>query len=381
MTIVHLVVILACALICCGCSMVSAAGGASGRWSEKKAGDWYAKQPWLVGCNFIPSTAINQLEMWQADSFDLATIDKELALAKGLGFNSVRVFLHDMLWEQDSKGFLDRIDQFLAVADKHGIGVMFVLFDGCWDPQPHLGKQRDPKPHVHNSGWVQGPSGEVLRDPSKHAALQAYVKGVIGRFKDDKRVQVWDIYNEPDNTNVNAYGEQSKTKTEVPDKPQLALALITKAFAWAREAMPSQPITSGVWVGSWKSLEEMSPMSRFCVEHSDIITFHNYTALDELKPRVEHLRQFNRPLLCTEYMARPVDSTFETILPYFKEQRIAAYNWGFVDGKSQTIYPWDSWKKQYTDEPPVWFHDIFRKDGTAYREDEVKLIRSLTGVK
>jgi hypothetical protein len=221
----------------------------------------------------------------------------------------------------------------------------------------------------------------VLKDPSKHAALEAYVKGVIGRFKDDRRVQMWDIYNEPDNTNVNAYGEHSKTKTEIPDKPQLALALITKAFAWAREAKPSQPITSGVWAGSWKSLDEMSPMARFCVEHSDVITFHNYTSLDELKPRVQHLRQFNRPLLCTEYMARPVGSTFEAILPYFKEQKIAAYNWGFVDGKSQTIYPWDSWKTQYTAEPPVWFHDIFRKDGTAYREEEVKVIRSLTGAK
>jgi hypothetical protein len=378
MTLFHcLVVAVACLALCC--NLVSGAER-SERWSEQKANDWYAKQPWLVGCNFIPSNAINQLEMWQPESFDLATIDKELALAKGLGFNTVRVFLHDLLWERDAKGLLDRIDQFLGVADKHGIGVMFVLFDGVWDPDPRLGKQRDPAPHVHNSGWVQSPSRDILKDPARHSNLAAYVKGVIGRFKGDRRVQVWDIYNEPDNTNVNAYGSNSKTKTELPNKPELALALITKAFAWAREAGPSQPITSGVWAGSWKTLDAMSPMARFCAEQSDVISFHTYTPLAETKGRVDDLRQFNRPILCTEYMARPAGSTFEAILPYFKEHKIAAYNWGFVDGKSQTIYPWDTWQKQYTAEPPVWFHDIFRKDGKPYREEEVKLIRSLTDV-
>ncbi len=381
MTLFHCLLAVACFALCC--NLVSGAEQTSQRWSEQKANDWYAEQPWLVGCNFIPSNAINQLEMWQPDTFDPATIDKELALAKGLGFNSVRVFLHDLLWVQDAKGFLDRVDQFLNIADKHGIGVMFVLFDGVWDPEPKLGKQRDPKPHTHNSGWVQSPSRNVLKDPSRHDALGAYVKGVIGRFKDDRRVQVWDIYNEPDNTNVNAYGVNSKTKTELPDeqKKAMALALITKAFGWAREVNPSQPITSGVWLGSWKTLDAMAPMARFCAEQSDVITFHSYTPLPELKTRVEHLRQFNRPLLCTEYMARPVGSTFETILPFFKEQRIGAYNWGFVDGKSQTIYPWDSWQKPYTAEPPVWFHDIFRKDGSAYRKEEVELIKSLTGRK
>jgi hypothetical protein len=380
MTPIHCLLFIACFAFCC--SLVSGAETPQ-RWSEQKANGWYAKQPWLVGCNYVPAYAINQLEMWQPETFDLATIDKELALAKGLGFNSVRVFLHDLLWEQDAKGFLSRVDQFLGVADKHGIGVMFVLFDGVWDPDPRLGKQREPKPHTHNSGWVQSPARDVLKDPSRHQSLAPYVKGVIGRFKDDPRVQVWDIYNEPDNTNLNSYGVKSKSKTELPDeqKKAMALALITKGFGWAREVNPSQPITSGVWAGSWKTVDAMSPMARFCAEQSDVITFHSYQPLADVKARVEELKQFNRPLLCTEYMARPAGSTFETILPYFKEHKIGAYNWGFVDGKSQTIYPWDSWTKSYTAEPPVWFHEIFRKDGSAYRPEEVKLIRELTGAK
>ncbi len=42
------------------------------RWSVEKANEWYAKQPWLVGCNFIPSTAVNQLEMWQEETILLS---------------------------------------------------------------------------------------------------------------------------------------------------------------------------------------------------------------------------------------------------------------------------------------------------------------------
>src|SRR5687767_15506807 len=97
-----------------------------GRWPAQQANAWYAKQPWLVGANFGPSTAINQLEMFQADTFDLETIDRELGWAKDLGFTSMRVFLHHLLWEQDSEGFLERLDQFLEVAEKHEIGVMIV---------------------------------------------------------------------------------------------------------------------------------------------------------------------------------------------------------------------------------------------------------------
>ena len=116
--------------------LMSAVGFCRDRWTPEQAHAWYAKQPWLVGCNYIPSNAINQLEMWQADTFDPATIDRELGWAASLGFTSVRVFLHDLLWQQDREGFLKRLDQFLAIAERHHIGVMLVPLDGVWDPQP-----------------------------------------------------------------------------------------------------------------------------------------------------------------------------------------------------------------------------------------------------
>ncbi|MHC4520583.1 MAG: cellulase family glycosylhydrolase [Planctomycetota bacterium] len=355
-----------------GCSVIGPKP--SVQWTAEQAKAWYEEKPWLVGCNYTASTAINQLEMWQLATFDEETIERELAWDEELGFTSVRVYLHHLLWRQHARGLLQRMERFLRIADRHNIGVMFVLLDGVWDPFPQLGDQRDPKPHVHNSGWVQSPGVKILRDPERHAEVRGYIKGVVGHFRKDRRVHAWDVFNEPDNMNRPAYEQ-----FEPDNKAELALTLLEKAFAWVREAAPTQPITAAVWSGDWSSDEELSAINRFMLEQSDVITFHCYSNLDRTKACVESLRRYNRPIICTEYMARPAGSTFEDILPYFKEQKVGAYNWGFVAGKTQTVYPWDSWRKPYTAEPPVWFHDIFRQDGTPFDPNEAALIKKLTG--
>lgn len=346
----------------------------SGVWSKDRAAAWDRETGWLVGSNYVPASAINQLEMWQAPTWDPERIDRELGWAESLGMNTMRVYLHDLAWKQDPEGFLNRVDEFLSIAERHGIRPMLVLFDAVWDPFPHPGRQRQPTPGLHNSGWVQSPGLEILRDTARHDELEPYVKAVIGRFRDDRRVVAWDLFNEPDNINPSSYRAFEPT-----DKGELSLALLRKTFAWAREMNPSQPLTAAPWKADWVDPSKMLPITRFMLENSDVISFHSYDPLDKVKEQVAALKRYGRPLVITEYMARPRGSTFESILPYLKEQGVDAYNWGFVAGKSQTIFPWDSWQKAYVGEPPVWFHDIFRPDGTPYREEEVKLIRSLTG--
>src|SRR5271157_4224125 len=241
------------------------------RWTERQANNWYRNQPWLVGANYIPSTAINELEMWQADTFDPQRIDLELGWAESIGLNTMRVFLHDLLWQQDAPGFQKRIDTFLSIASKHHIKILFVLFDSCWDPDPHLGKQHDPRPGVHNSGWVQSPGAAALKDPAQLPRLEAYVKGVVGAFAKDPRILGWDVWNEPSNTNQGSYGSQ-----ELPNKVELVLALLPKVFAWAREAGASQPLTSGLWEGNWTSPNQLGRMQEIQLEQSDILSFHDY---------------------------------------------------------------------------------------------------------
>jgi hypothetical protein len=351
------------------------AARAQGRatWSRDRARAWADSNGWLVGSNFIPSTAINQLEMWQRDSFDPRTIDRELGWAQTLGMNVMRVFLHDMLWQQDSSGFLRRMDQFLAIADRHRIKPMFVLFDAVWDPLPHLGKQRPPIPHLHNSGWVQSPGAAVLADTTRWGVLRGYVQGVVGHFANDRRVLAWDLFNEPDNVNRPAY-----IAYEPIDKPARAFQLLRKTFAWARAVNPSQPLTAAPWKGDWLDSTRMLPITRFMLDNSDVISFHSYSDSATVERELSALERWGRPIICSEYMARPRGSTFQKILPIFARERAGAINWGFVSGKTQTIYPWDSWTREYTAEPTPWFHDIFRRDGMPYDTTETAFIRRMT---
>jgi hypothetical protein len=350
------------------------ADAATARWTEQQANDWYAKQPWLVGANFIPASAINQLEMWQADTFDPKRIDAELSLASQIDMNTMRVFLHDLAWQQDPEAFKKRLDVFLSLCAKHHIRPMLVLFDSVWDPNPVVGKQRDPKPGVHNSGWIQGPGAKALADASQHERLEKYVKDVVGTFGKDPRVLAWDIWNEPDNMNDSSYGSQ-----EPKNKVDLVLALLPKAFAWARSTDPAQPLTSGIWKGDWSSPEKMTAMDRAQIDLSDVVSFHSYDPPTEFEKRINQLKRYNRPLICTEYMARGNGSSFITNVPIAKTHHVALYNWGLVQGKSQTHLPWDSWQNPYvgTRQPSIWFHDIFTTDGKPYIVDETNYLKRI----
>jgi hypothetical protein len=312
-------------------------------WSKEKANAWYEKQPWLVGANFLPSTAINELEMWQAETFDTATIARELKWAAGIGMNTMRVFLHDLAYKQDPEGFKKRIDIFLRIASRYNIRPLFVLFDSCWDPFPHTGRQHGPAPFLHNSGWVQSPGADALKDPSEYPRLKKYVTGIVSHFRNDQRVLGWDVWNEPDNPNNSSYG-----RFEPYNKVELVHHLLEKVFAWTRSASPSQPITAGIWSGNWSVEDSLKPIEKLMIGQSDIISFHNYDKPEEFEKRIHWLQRYGRPLMCTEYMSRGNGSTFEGSLPLAKKYNVAAINWGLVSGKSQTIFPWDSWQIKYT---------------------------------
>jgi len=352
------------------------ASAQTARWSEQKANAWYAQQPWLVGSNYIPKSAINQLEMWQEPSFDPAEIDKELGWAQAMGMNTMRVFLHDLLWQQDAAGFQKRINEFLTIAARHHIRPIFVIFDSCWDPLPHLGPQHPPIPGVHNSGWVQSPGAAALADPQQYPRLKAYVQGLIAAFAKDDRILAWDLWNEPGADNAGSYARE-----ELKDKEARVKILLPQVFEWARSANPTQPLTAGVWdVDTSTESGNLGDLQAIEVGNSDVITFHNYGWPEEFKAEVAWLKKKdNRPVICTEYMARSVGSTFDGILPIAKQENIGAINWGFVAGKTQTYYPWESWQHPYIlEQPPVWFHEVLREDGTPYRQAEVDLIKKLT---
>lgn len=330
------------------------------RWSEAKAAEWSARQPWLAGCNYIPSDAINQIEMWSADTWSPELIDKELGWAEELGFNTLRVFLSSVVWENDRDGFVKRIDEFLNICAAHSIRPHLVFFDDCWNAESHYGRQPEPRPGVHNSGWVRDPSMSRRENPDTlFPKLEAYVTDIVCTFAGDDRILFWDLYNEPGGN----------------DQYGASLPLVEKAFEWARSCNPSQPLTVGIWcVGD----QRFDSLNSFCLNNSDIISYHNYSGADSHRVLAQSLKMLNRPVVCTEYMARTSGSTFETIMPILKEHNIGAINWGFVKGKTNTIYSWAETIPSGK-EPKVWFHDIFRPDGSPYSKKEIGFIKSLTG--
>jgi len=323
-------------------------------WTKQQANDWYKKQGWLVGADFLPSTAINQLEMWQAETFDSATIDRELGWAHNIGMNVMRVYLHDLAWQEDPEGFKNRMNRYLAISTKNQIKTLFTIFDDCWNPDPAIGKQPDPKPGIHNSGWVRSPSKTVHDDATQWTYLEKYVKDVLTTFRNDDRVLMWDLYNEPGNSSYN--------ETSMP--------LLKKVFEWAWTVRPSQPLTAATWYDN-------KDFNTFQLANSDIITIHNYNDADNLEKELKEKAKLGRPIVCSEYMARPRNSRFQTHLPIFKKYNVGAINWGLVSGKSNTIY---QWSKPIPDgsEPELWFHDIFRKDGTPYDKKETDFIKAIT---
>ena len=354
---------------------VVVAGATGQRWSQAMAAAWYARQPWLVGANYVPASAVNQLEMWQPETFDPERIDRELDWAQALGMNTMRVFLHDLLWQQDSEGFRQRVDRFLQIAARHDIRPMLVLFDSCWDPQPHLGPQPAPRPGVHNSGWVQSPSAKALANPAEYARLRSYVTGVVGAFATDSRILAWDVWNEPTNINDSIF-----PGAEAPGKADLVLALLPQVFGWARAAGASQPLTSALWIpeDDWSSERRMKPIERIQISQSDIVSFHNYQNPSEFQRHLRLLMRYRRQIILSEYLARSFGSTIEGILPIAKRYKVGAINWGLVAGKTQTYFPWDSWQSPYVDRPlKIWHHDLLRADGGPYSLKEANLIRDL----
>ena len=343
------------------------------RWSAERAHRWHDAQGWLVGANYVPATAANQLDMWAADSFDVAAIDRELGWASALGMNTARVFLTDLLWEADAAGFVTRIDAFLGIAARHGIRPLFVLFDSCWDAEPHLGPRPAPAAGVHNAGWLQSPGEPALFDRTHWPRLQRYVEGVVGAFARDARVLGWDIWNEPCNP-----GNPHRANLRAADKLAAVTDLLPLAFGWARSASPVQPLTSGLWQhDDWSPTGALTPVEAIQVAQSDVVSFHDYGDAAQFARRVAQLAAHGRPVMCTEWLAREAGSTVEAILPVARALRVGMFNWGLVAGRTQTTLPWHSWVEPIAHAPDRWFHDLLRADGRPFSLREAAMFRRL----
>ena len=351
---------MAVVLLLAGCTVSPAE-----KWSEEEANEWYAAQPWPVGCVYMPSYAGTPVEIWGKEYFQPDVVDRELALAEDLGFNAIRLFLCDIVWQEDPKGFMDRLEKTMQLADKHGMRILMTFFtNGGTIKNPYTGPQPQPVPGVHNSVWMSSPGRDVVNNPEKWPVIERYLKQVMKRYKYDPRILAWCLYNEPENT-----------------KGFDTLPFLKEVYRWARKVNPSQPLTSPIIaLPTWGSYNK--DISDFVLENSDIISFHCYNALRDCIRFHEYCKPYNRPILCSEWMARTRGSDYPSILPYFKENKIGCFSYGLVNGKQQCQYPWNTMENgqpiPFPEEPDLWFHDLFRPDHTPYSEEEIRFIKEMT---
>jgi hypothetical protein len=355
---------------------------ADGRWSAERARAWGAATPWLCGFNFLPSNAVNFLEMWRAASFDPVTIDRELGWAAEVGFNALRTNLHYLDWRFDRDGLVDRVDRFLDLAAARGLASMLCLFDDCEfsGEAPDWGPQQAPRPGVHNGRAIGSPGRRLVADHDEWTFLRGYVHDIVSRFGRDPRVVVWDLYNEPGNRAIFGHGAQT---VHCESLEPASHALTRATFAWAREADPSQPLTVGAWrIGPIGGEAYGHPIDVDALALSDVVSFHAYCALPHLRFLAEALEGYGRPVLCTEWMARTIDSHITEQLPYFRERGIGAFQWGLVRGRTQTHLPWPGLAARPRDgAEDEWFHDILTEDGAPYAQAEIETIRALAAAR
>jgi hypothetical protein len=357
---------------------------APGRWSPAQANAWWNATGWVVGCNFIPSTAVNFLEMWMDATFDRDTISRELGWAADLGMNSVRTNLQFLVWQHDRDGLLARFDWFLDTAAASGLSVMPVLFDDCGfgGAEPVYGPQPDPVPGIHNSRAVASPGRAAVTDRALWPEFRRYVEDIVAAHRDDPRVLAWDLYNEPGNRMI--FPAQGGYAEHDPQMTPHSVALMEDAFVWARALAPDQPLTVAAWRTPKLGHDVPAfddPVDRRALALSDIVTFHAYCDLAHARRFAAQLAPLGRPMLTTEWMARTIGSRIADQLPFYHDQGIGAYNWGLVKGRTQTDQPWPRELEAlhgHVHAPDLWFHDLLWPDGRAYDPAERTVMTSLT---
>lgn len=355
------------------------------QWSKEQANDWYQQQGWLCGFNYLPRTAINWTDIWQAETFDVTTIDQELGWAQEAGYNTLRINLPFIVWQHDRNGLLARIDTFLALTDSHGLRVMLTLMDDCGfsGDEPYLGAQKAPIPGKHNSQAAASPGRDKVCDRTVWPEIERYVRDVVRTFRADERVFVWDLYNEPGNRGTFATGIKEVFYDEKLE--HFALELMKLAFSWAREEDPIQPLTVGAWhlpLDPEQPDKEMyqHPIDQAALALSDVVSFHAYIGTAKMVRVLRYMERFGRPLFCTEWLARHVGSTFEQQLPLMHACNVVPYQWGLVRGKTQTFLPWPIVLQQREDYAHLWFHDVFDEHGIPFKKAEIQLVKALSKI-
>ena len=347
------------------------------RWSKERAWAWYDAHPWLRGCNFMGSDCANRIDQWQEEGFEerLQTADAELALVAQTGFNTIRIIVEYFVWENQHDGFMQRLERYIATAWKHGISCMIVLGNDCmqpkeWTKPAHFGPQH--YDWGYHGGRKQSQHGtlpsmgyHLLDEPELALRHYEMVREIIETYRNDERIIMWDLYNEAGNAR----------------RGMVTMPHLQKYFEIARAIDPIQPLTACTYRCPVDADVPIPEIEQYCVDNSDIISYHNYGPYQDNIRIIKRLKEYGRPIVNTEWLGRIFHNTIQELFPLFYLEKIGCYNWGFVAGKYQTYEPWAGTWDRYDADPTLdvdftkWFHDLYRPSHRPYDPKEIEIIR------
>lgn len=350
-------------------------------WSKERAWEWYNARPWIRGCNYMSADCANRIDQWQELGFEerLVTTEEEFKLTQELGYNSIRIILEFIVWDEQRDGFMERFERYISLATKYGISCMVVLANDCMRPKSFevnkIGKQkvdlgyhggRKTSQHGHHDemGW------HVLDDPSTAPRYFEMVREIVAKYRDDERIIIWNVYNE--------VGNSKRDKVTLPN--------LKRMFEIIREIEPIQPLTAEAWRLDTQDIADLSHVEQYALNNSDIVSFHSYSHYMNIVQIIHTLKNLGRPILCTEWLARGMGNNVQELFPLFFLEKIGCYNWGFVAGKYQTYEPWNGIWEQYEKNPNLnfdftkWLHDLYRPNHRPYNPKEIELIKHFCGL-
>ena len=346
------------------------------QWSKERAWEWYNSRPWIRGCNYLPANCVNRIEMWQEYNSDkvFETMEEEFKLIQSIGYNSIRVIIEFLVWDKEHDGYMERFERFLTLANKYGISVMLVLANDCMRPKGYevdkLGEQ--PCDWGYHGGRKMSQHGifnamghHYLDEPETAPRFFAMIREFVEKYKNDERINIWNVYNEVGNSN----------------RREVTLPNLKKIFEICREIDPIQPLTCETASYYGGDFFETCEVEKYGVLNSDIISFHNYGSYESNIRTIKNLKKFGRPLINSEWLARCLNNNVEELFPLYYLEKVGCYNWGLVGGKAQYYEPWNSTWENYEKNPDLkwdftkWFHDLFRLNHRPYNPKEIEIIK------
>lgn len=357
-----------------------------GRWSKERVWKWYNERPWIRGCNYMSRDCANRIDQWQEHGFEerFETTCEELKLAAETGFNSIRIIPEFYVWLKEHDGFMQRLERYVAAADKFGISCMVVFGNDCCPPKEealnrlHLGEQHvDWGYHggrkISQHGRFEGAGYSVLDDPETAEKFYEFVREIVEKYKNDERIIIWDVFNEPGNSR----------------RYSMSHLHMKKFFEIIRKIDPIQPLTAGIFsVSGYFDYGKLPEIEKFGLENSDIISYHNYNSYINNVLELKRLKEFERPVINTEWLNRCAGNNVEEMFPLFFLEKVGCYNWGFVAGKYQTYEPWNTiwddlksgaeYAKNY--DFTKWLHDLYRPSLNPYNPKEIEIIKTICGL-